>query len=152
MDEMMMAMMMGDMSMGSKSKSKKGGGDGMDDMMMSMMMDEMGLGGQSKGKSGKAGKKGGQDLDDMDKFFMGMMMGDSAKQGGAPDMGLGSDDSYDSDEINAMGRDMGLSKKELAAFKKDFQAELTQKKKGSKADKRKKPKPKQPSREDSWES
>jgi hypothetical protein len=89
MEDMMMAMMMGDMGMGMGGKKSAGGG--MDEMMMAMMMGDMNLGG---GKSKSKAK--GSSMDDM----MGFMMGAGAGPMGPMDLGLTSDDSYDSDELN----------------------------------------------------
>ena len=78
----------------------------MEDMMMAMMMGEMGLGGNMGGMGSMGGMGGG----------MGMNFGDLVD-----DL---EDGDYDSDEINAMAREMGLSKKETAEFKKDIRKEI----------------------------
>jgi hypothetical protein len=96
-----------------KSGKSKGPMGGMEDMMMAMMMGDMMsdvLGG-SKGKK----KKGNPFMD----------------YGDSDDDDL--PDEYDSDEVEMIGKQMGLSKKELEMLKKDL------KKKYDKKEKTKKP-------------
>lgn len=102
MEDMMMAMMMGDMMGGGKKKGKKGGG--MEEMMMEMMMGDM----------------------------MGDMMGSSKKKGPFDDYDdegdlFGSDEEYDSDEVEMIGKQMGLNKKEMAELKRDLKFKYSKK-------------------------
>jgi hypothetical protein len=83
MDEMMMAMMMGDM-MGGGSKKKGKKGNDFEDMMMEMMMGDM-IGEMMGGKK----KKGGSPFDDYDDED-----GDL----------FGSDEEYDSDEVEMIAK------------------------------------------------
>lgn len=113
-----------------------GGMGGMEDMMMAMMMGDamMGMGGPG-GKKSKKGKKGkkkggmgdfmgmggmGGPMDDMEEMMMAaaMMYGD---EDDGDDMDLfGVDEEYDSDEVEMIGKQMGLNKKEMAELKKDL--------------------------------
>jgi hypothetical protein len=95
----------------------------MDKMMITMIIGDMNLGGE-KTKS----KAKGSNMDDM----MGFMMGAGAGPGGPIDLGLTSDDSYYCDELNWLGRDMGLNKEELVQYKKGFKADLDRKRQASK--------------------
>jgi curved DNA-binding protein CbpA len=110
-----------------KGGKSKGGLGGMEDMMMAMMMGDMmtDVMGSGKGKK-KAGNP-----------FMNMMDDDSDED--LPD-------EYDSDEIEMIGKQMGLSKKELEMLKKDL------KKKYAKKEKTKETKPDKPSDENNWET
>jgi hypothetical protein len=103
MEDMMMAMMMGDMMGGSKKKGKKG--NDFEDMMMEMMMgDMMGemMGGSKKKKTDSPFGSPFDDYDDED--------GDL----------FGSDEEYDSDEVEMIAKQMGLNKKETADLKRDL--------------------------------
>jgi hypothetical protein len=97
MDEMMMAMMMG----GSE-----------EDLMMSMMMSELMDGG--KKKKGKKSAKGKQPMMDP----LAMMMGLAGDSSDEEDLFAG--DEYDSDEVEMIGKQMGLSKKEIGMLKSDL--------------------------------
>lgn len=81
-------------------KSKKGM-SGMEDMMMAMMMGDMMSDVMGSGKGKKRGKNS----------FMDMM--DDSDSDDLPD-------EYDSDEVEMIGKQMGLSKKELEMLKKDL--------------------------------
>lgn len=124
MEDMMMAMMMGDMMGGAKPGKKgakaKAGGAGMEEMMMEMMMGDMMsdvMGGPPKGKKGGKGGMG------MGGGFMDMMGDDYDEEDGD----LFGDDEYDSDEIEMIGKQMGLSKKELAELKRDLKSKYNAK-------------------------
>ena len=129
-------MMMGDMAGGSKKGKggKKGGAPDMEEMMMGMMMGDM------MGGAGKKGKSKGGMGGDMEEMMMEMMMGDMMgdMMGGGPkfkhgpfdndyDDEFGSDEEYDSDEVEMIGKQMNLSKKELADLKRDLKAKYAKK-------------------------
>lgn len=98
---------------------------GMEDMMMAMMMGEMmsDVMGTGKGK-----KKGSPFMDMMDDYDEELP------------------DEYDSDEVEMIGKQMGLSKKELEMLKKDL------KQKYAKKEKSKEPKKGKASEENNWET
>jgi hypothetical protein len=96
---------------GGKAKASLGGMGGMDDMMMAMMMGEMMSDVMDDGRGKK--KKGGSNN------FMNMMMDDDSDE----DL----PDEYDSDEVEQIGKHMGLSKKELEMLKKDLKYKYAKK-------------------------
>lgn len=87
---------------------------GMEDMMMAMMMEDMMsdmLGSKKKGKGNPFMEMMDEDDDLLDDIF-------------------GSDDEYDSDEIEMIGKQMGLSKKEVQELKNDMKKKFLLKQKG----------------------
>ena len=124
-----------------KKKGAKGMGGmkDMDDMMMAMMMgdmmgDMMGMGmggmpgaGKSKGKSKGKGKKA-QDpfgMGGMAAAFAGMMDEDDSYEDELPD-DLFEGDEYDSDEVEMIGKQMGLAKSEIKILKRDMKKKYEQ--------------------------
>jgi len=90
-------------SKGGKLKGGMGGMGGMDDMMMAMMMGEM-MSDVMGGSKGSKGKKGSNSFS---------MMDDDSYDDELPD-------EYDSDEVEMIAKQMGLSKSEMAMLKKDL--------------------------------
>ena len=86
------------------------------EMMMGEMMSDV-MGGPPKGKKGGKGGMG------MGGGFMDMMGDDYDEEDGD----LFGDDEYDSDEIEMIGKQMGLSKKELAELKRDLKSKYNAK-------------------------
>ena len=94
-----------------KAGKSKGAMGGMEDMMMAMMMGDM-MGDVLGGGKGKGKNKKGNpfmDYDDSDDEEL--------------------PDEYDSDEVEMIGKQMGLSKKELEMLKKDLKKKYAKKEK-----------------------
>ena len=115
-----------------KAKGKALGKD-MDDMMMAMVMgdmmgDLMGFGGVAGAGKGKAkGKKSSakDPFGGMVAAFAGMMEGDDSYEDELPD-DLFEGDEYDSDEVEMIGKQMGLAKSEIKILKRDMKKKYEQ--------------------------
>jgi hypothetical protein len=119
-----------------KAKGKGlGGVKDMDDMMMAMVMgdmmgDLMGFGGmpgagKGKAKGTKSSAKAKDPFGGMAAAFAGMMEADDSYEDELPD-DLFEGDEYDSDEVEMIGKQMGLAKSEIKILKRDMKKKYEQ--------------------------